>query len=67
MVTVEESVEIAEGSSIEDLFAPLVPAVPTWPLIADRYRRLPQPEFAAWTTPLQSGDEVAFLPPVSGG
>ena len=24
-------------------------------------------EFAAWDTPLRSGDEVAFLPPVSGG
>jgi molybdopterin converting factor small subunit len=24
-------------------------------------------EFAAWATPLHSGDEVAFLPPVSGG
>jgi molybdopterin converting factor small subunit len=24
-------------------------------------------EFAAWNTPLRAGDEVAFLPPVSGG
>ena len=24
-------------------------------------------EFAAWSTPLDSGDEIAFLPPVSGG
>ncbi len=24
-------------------------------------------EFAAWDTPLRAGDEVAFLPPVSGG
>jgi molybdopterin converting factor subunit 1 len=24
-------------------------------------------EFAAWNTPLRNGDEVAFLPPVSGG
>jgi sulfur-carrier protein len=24
-------------------------------------------EFAAWNTPLHTGDEVAFLPPVSGG
>lgn len=24
-------------------------------------------EYAPWTTPLKDGDEVAFLPPVSGG
>jgi molybdopterin converting factor subunit 1 len=24
-------------------------------------------EFVAWDTPLHTGDEVAFLPPVSGG
>ena len=24
-------------------------------------------EYARWTTPLSHGDEVAFLPPVSGG
>jgi molybdopterin converting factor subunit 1 len=24
-------------------------------------------EYARWTTPLHDGDEVAFLPPVSGG
>ena len=24
-------------------------------------------EFAPWDTPLHSGDEIAFLPPVSGG
>ncbi len=24
-------------------------------------------EFAAWDTPIRGGDEVAFLPPVSGG
>ncbi|HSC29441.1 MAG TPA: molybdopterin converting factor subunit 1 [Vicinamibacterales bacterium] len=24
-------------------------------------------DYARWTTPLNAGDEVAFLPPVSGG
>jgi molybdopterin converting factor subunit 1 len=24
-------------------------------------------EYAPWTTPLKEGDEIAFLPPVSGG
>jgi molybdopterin converting factor small subunit len=24
-------------------------------------------QFASWDTPLTSGDELAFLPPISGG
>jgi molybdopterin converting factor small subunit len=31
-------------------------------LVAARNR-----EFAAWNAPLSAGDEVGFLPPVSGG
>lgn len=63
----QESVEVAVDSSIEDVFA----------LCAARYPELGahrramavsrNREFAAWTTTLQPGDEVAFLPPVSGG
>jgi molybdopterin converting factor subunit 1 len=63
----EESVDLAEGAPIEVLFAhcgarhpELAPFRPS--LVASRNQ-----EFAAWSTPLHSGDEVAFLPPVSGG
>jgi len=63
----EESVEIAPGSRIEDLFAQFVSRCPELAryrgsLVASRNQ-----EFAAWNTPLDSGDEIAFLPPVSGG
>jgi molybdopterin converting factor subunit 1 len=63
----EESVELAAGSRIEDLFAQFVSR---WPELA-RYRASlvasRNQEFAAWDIALDSGDEIAFLPPVSGG
>jgi len=63
----EDSSEVPEGASIEDLFTIYRASHPELAdyrssLIASRNQ-----EFAAWSTPLQTGDEVAFLPPVSGG
>jgi molybdopterin converting factor subunit 1 len=63
----EESIEVTPGSCIEDLFAGFVSRHPELAryrgsLVASRNQ-----EFAAWSTPLDSGDEIAFLPPVSGG
>ena len=63
----EESVELREGSRIEDLFSECAASRPELrkfrsSLVAARNR-----EFAAWDTLLRAGDEVGFLPPVSGG
>jgi molybdopterin converting factor subunit 1 len=63
----EEFVEVAPGSRIEDLFASFIARRPELAryrssLVASRNQ-----EFAAWSTTLDAGDEVAFLPPVSGG
>ena len=63
----EESVELPDGARIEDLFTHCASSRPELrkfrqSLVAARNR-----EFAAWSTPLHSGDEVGFLPPVSGG
>jgi molybdopterin converting factor subunit 1 len=63
----EDSVDLAEGAPIEALFARYRASHPELAgyrgsLVASRNQ-----EFAAWSTPLLSGDEVAFLPPVSGG
>ena len=63
----KESVECEEGARIEDLFARYVArhaelANYRRSLVACRNQ-----EFVAWDTLLQAGDEVAFLPPVSGG
>jgi molybdopterin converting factor subunit 1 len=63
----EDSVELPDGAPIEALFAHYGASYPELArfrasLVASRNQ-----EFAAWNTPLHSGDEVAFLPPVSGG
>jgi molybdopterin converting factor subunit 1 len=63
----EDSIEIADGAPIEALFSLYGASHPELTrfrasLVASRNQ-----EFAAWTTPLHTGDEVAFLPPVSGG
>jgi molybdopterin converting factor subunit 1 len=63
----EEFVEVPNGSRIEDLFAQFVSRSPELAryrgsLVASRNQ-----EFAPWDTSLHSGDEIAFLPPVSGG
>jgi molybdopterin converting factor subunit 1 len=63
----EDSIELADGTRIEQLFAHYGACHPELArfrasLVASRNQ-----EFAAWSTTLHSGDEVAFLPPVSGG
>jgi len=63
----EESLEVHPGTRIEDLFSRFVRVMPELAryrssLVASRNQ-----EFAAWDVELESGDEVAFLPPVSGG
>lgn len=63
----EESVELRDGARIEDLFSHCSSARPELrkfraSLVAARNR-----EFAPWDTLLCAGDEVGFLPPVSGG
>jgi sulfur-carrier protein len=63
----EDEVELPDGAPIEALFSRYGVSCPELlrfraSLLASRNQ-----EFAAWSTPLHSGDEVAFLPPVSGG
>lgn len=63
----EDSIELPEGAPIEALFSRYGASHPELArfrpsLVASRNQ-----EFASWSTPLHSGDEVAFLPPVSGG
>lgn len=63
----EEMIEVNSGDRIQDLFARCVRVKPELAryrssLVASRNQ-----EFAPWDAGLESGDEVAFLPPVSGG
>jgi molybdopterin converting factor subunit 1 len=63
----EDSIDVADGAPIETLFSQYGTRHPDLKrfrasLVASRNQ-----EFAAWSTPLHAGDEIAFLPPVSGG
>jgi len=63
----EESTELADSSTIEQLFAVYTSRHPELAKYRSSVVASRNQEFAAWDTPLRSGDEVAFLPPVSGG
>jgi molybdopterin converting factor subunit 1 len=63
----EESVELREGGVVEDLFAQCAAERPELGKFRASLVAACNREFVAWNTPLRSGDEVGFLPPVSGG
>jgi molybdopterin converting factor subunit 1 len=63
----EDSVEFAEGATIEQLFKLYSARYPELAKYRSSVVASRNQEFAAWDTPLRSADEVAFLPPVSGG
>ena len=63
----EDAAEISEASTIEQLFALYATRNPELAKFRSSLVASRNQEFAAWDTPLHSGDEVAFLPPVSGG
>jgi len=63
----EDAVDLTEGASIESLFAQFAARNPEFARYRGSVVASRNQEFAAWTTSLHSGDEVAFLPPVSGG
>lgn len=64
---VEHDAELPAGARMEDAFAHLSAR---WTGLA-AFRAIVvaarNQEFAQWDTPLTDGDEIAFLPPVSGG
>ena len=63
----EQAAELAERSSVADLWKTLSRDVPFF----SRFTSIPPAavnrEHAGGDTVLQDGDEVAFLPPVAGG
>ena len=63
----EDSLEFADASTIEQLFASYAARHPELAKYRSSVVASRNQEFAAWDTPLRTGDEVAFLPPVSGG
>jgi len=63
----EDSVELPDGVAIETVFSHYGASHPELGRFRASLVASCNQEFAAWSTPLHSGDEVAFLPPVSGG
>lgn len=63
----EESLDLNDVSTIGQLFALYSERVPELAKYRSSVVASCNQEFAAWDTVLYSGDEVAFLPPVSGG
>jgi molybdopterin synthase catalytic subunit len=63
----EESAELSEGARVEDLFARYGRSFPELAKFRSSVVASVNQEFAEWRATLAAGDEVAFLPPVSGG
>jgi molybdopterin synthase sulfur carrier subunit len=64
---VEESLALSDAVTIEQLFALYAAKNPELAKFRPSVVASRNQEFVSWDTPLHSGDEVAFLPPVSGG
>jgi MoaE-MoaD fusion protein len=63
----QEDAELSEGARVEDLFERYGRRFPKLAEFRTSIAASVNQEYAAWLAPLASGDEVAFLPPVSGG
>ena len=63
----EESLDVNDASTIEQLFALYSQRIPALAKYRSSVVASRNQEFVAWDTLLHHGDEVAFLPPVSGG
>ena len=63
----EEQAELSEGARVGDLFETYGRTFPELSRFRPSVVASVNQEFAEWGAQLASGDEVAFLPPVSGG
>lgn len=63
----EEDAELSDGARVEDLFERYGRRFPRLAEFRPSIAASVNQEYAGWRAPLASGDEVAFLPPVSGG
>jgi MoaE-MoaD fusion protein len=63
----EDLTEVAEGSRVEDLFARYRRQYPELDGFRGSVAAAINQSLADWHSSLRNGDEVAFLPPVSGG
>lgn len=59
--------DLAEGATVRDAWQALAAVRPAVSVMAPALSCAVNADFAPMTAPLHDGDEVAFLPPVSGG
>jgi molybdopterin converting factor subunit 1 len=62
-----EDAGLSEGARVEDLFERYARRFPKLAEFRGSVAPSVNQEYAEWRAPLAAGDEVAFLPPVSGG
>jgi MoaE-MoaD fusion protein len=63
----QEEAELSEGARVEDLFERYGRRFPKLAEFRSSIAASVNQEYSPWRAPLSTGDEVAFLPPVSGG
>jgi MoaE-MoaD fusion protein len=63
----DDTAELGEGARVEDLFARYGDRFPELAQFRASVASAVNQEYAEWNAPLRNNDEVAFLPPVSGG
>jgi MoaE-MoaD fusion protein len=63
----QEDAELSDGARVEDLFERYGRRFPKLAEFRPSIAASVNQEYAGWRSPLSTGDEVAFLPPVSGG
>ena len=62
-----ETLEVAPQSTLLDVYERLKHTHPALEPNTDAVRGAINTEFADWDTVVSQGDEIAFIPPVSGG
>jgi molybdopterin converting factor subunit 1 len=65
--TDDENLELPAGSTVSDVYDALTKSHPGLEANRNAVRAALNQEFADWDSAVTDGDEVAFIPPVSGG
>jgi len=63
----EVTVDVEPGAKLRDVARVLVARLPVLAWIPEICRPARNLEYAHWDDAVQDGDEVSFIPPVSGG
>jgi molybdopterin synthase sulfur carrier subunit len=63
----EAVIDVPEGATLRDVASALVALYPVLSWIPEICRPALNLEYSRWEEPVGDGDEVSFIPPVSGG